>query len=146
MLASLAKILVGEGLPVRQSHQKQPGQSTRPTSQRGNLDSWCLTQFRTATFGLSKRHICQESSKWRPRSAGRANVAGRQLSKAPRWWSRTTQRTGAEWRSLGRYTSVRVRLRSSSRCWTKRLFWRQKAWSNLCITCTVAFWQDTLTP
>ena len=51
------------------------------------------------------------------------------------------QPTGAEWRSLGRCTSVRVRLRSSSRCWTKRLFWRQKAWSNLCLTCTVAFWQ-----
>ena len=37
-LESLAKILVGEGLPVRESHQKHPGQIPRQTSLRGNLD------------------------------------------------------------------------------------------------------------
>ena len=64
----------------------------------------------------------------------------------PRWWGSTTRRTEAEWRSLGRSTSVRVRPQSSSRCWRKRRSWHQKAWCNHCMTCVVAFWQDTFAP
>ena len=53
---------------------------------------------------------------------------GRPFSRLPRWWSSTTRPTGAEWRSLGRSASARVRLQSSSRCWTKWRSWLQEAW------------------
>ena len=89
--------------PIR----KHSGQLPVPTSLRGNLDSWCSTQFLTATFGLSKRHICQEASKWRQRSGGLVNAAGLPLSRAQRSLASTTRPTEAAWRLQGRSTSVR---------------------------------------
>ena len=57
------------------------------------VNAW--TQFPTATFGLSKRHICQELSKWRLRSAGLANAAGWLLSRTQKWWPSIMRPTGA---------------------------------------------------
>ena len=51
------------------------------------------------------------------------------------WLGSIARPTGVEWRSQFRCTSVKVRLRSSSRCWTMRRSWHQKVWNNHSTTC-----------
>ena len=99
-----------------------------------------MTQFRTVTFGLSKRRTCQEASKWRLLSAGRVNAGGQPFFRGQRSWESTTRPTEAAWLLQGRSTSVRVCQPSSRRCSEK------KAWSTLCNIDEAVSSQDTFTP
>ena len=136
-LECLAKILVGEGLPVRESHQK-----TSRTINTANVTTWKSGQLMLDTIPHSDFWVLQETHS--PGTETQTRLGGCFPGRRGGGRARCGQqgRCGDRRAAAHQYELAdRVRVDAG-----RRRFWHQKAWSILCITCEAAFSQDTLTP